>query len=196
MAQTQKGDAEVKNPFNNNPPHVFIGHGDKVDPDEDFVRIANKAIREELFRQVDLCVLSEAEKTGRKQLLDRVLACSFRMVGIHDEIHRLGNELRDRNATLTALNGEIMFNQECIDKELKQQSANIDRRDDLVIELENSIQDGKMKDSNIEKVGKSLGVQGDANAQLDGVLRMAVDGNEKIKTTMDTCTKQLNSALD
>ena len=43
----------------------------------------------------------------------------MRMISMHDEVHKLGNEIRDRNSVIFDIDDKINWNQNKIDEELK-----------------------------------------------------------------------------
>jgi len=180
------------------PPSGKIGSAtcDRVDPDDETLRVASAAIRGELFRCVEDSVLDEATKTARKQLLDKVLACSMRMIGLHDEVHRLGNEIRDRNAVIFDLENKINWNQGRIDDETRQKYHNTENRDRLVEELAQAEQLGRIKDKQIADTDENLKVQSGKNSKLQGIVDTAEKGNLTIRNTLENCRTQLTSALE
>merc|ERR1712142_998716 len=168
---------------------------DRVDADDETVRIATKSIRKELHRAVDDSVHSAAVKDARKQLLDKVLACSMRMVGLHDEVHKLGNEIRDRNVVVRDLQAKIDWNQYRINDEERQKRHNIEVRDRLTAELAEAEQLGRIKDKQIEETNAALKIQRDKNSKLQGIVQAAEKGNLAIRTTLENCRAQLSEAL-
>ena len=169
---------------------------DRVDPDDESIRVASVTIRNELFRCVEDSVLDEATKTARKQLLDKVLACSMRMIGLHDEVHRLGNEIRDRNQVIGELESKIGWNQGRIDDETRQKYHNTENRDRLVEELAQAEQLGRIKDKQIAETDAQLSVQNGKNSKLQGIVDTAEKGNLTIRNTLENCRTQLTSALE
>ena len=169
---------------------------ERVDPDDVSFRVASVSIRGELYRCVEESVLDEATKTARKQLLDKVLACSMRMVNLHDDIHKLGNEIRDRNAVIADLDSKISWNQSRIDDETLQKHGNTANRDRLVEELAQAEQLGRIKDKQINETDENLKVQNQKNVKLQGIVDTAEKGNLQIRKTLENCREQLTSALD
>merc|ERR1711976_249391 len=169
---------------------------DRVDPDDVSFRVASVSIRGELYRCVEESVLDEATKSARKQLLDKVLACSMRMVNLHDDIHKLGNEIRDRNAVIADLDSKIAWNQGRIDDEQLQKLGYTENRDRLVEELARAEQLGRIKDKQINETDENLKIQNQKNVKLQGIVDTAEKGNLQIRTTLENCREQLTSALD
>merc|ERR1712062_725168 len=128
--------------------------------------------------------------------LDKVLACSMRMVGLHDEVHKLGNEIRDRNAVLKDLQGKIDWNQGRIDDESRQKKDNTETKNRLIEELARADTLGRIKDKQIDETNSSLSVQRGKNAKLQGIIDTAEKGNIAIRSTLENCREQLTSALD
>jgi len=160
------------------------------------VRIATKSIRKELHRAVDDSVHSAAAKDARKQLLDKVLACSMRMVGLHDEVHKLGNEIRDRNVVVRDLQAKIDWNQGRINDEERMKRHNIDVRDRLTRELTEAEQLGRIKDKQITETNEALAVQRGKNEKLHSIVAAAEKGNLAIRSTLENCRTQLSEALN
>lgn len=150
---------------------------DRIDPDDDSVRVASVTIRNELYRAVEDSVLDDQTKSARKQLLDKVLACSMRMIGLHDEVHRLGNEIRDRNAVISDLEAKIAWNQGRIDDELRQKFHNTETRDRLTEELAQAEQLGRIKDKQIAETDEQLKIQNQKNSKLQSIVDTAERGN-------------------
>merc|ERR1711879_964343 len=169
---------------------------DRVDADDETIRIATKSIRKELHRAVDESVHCANVKDARKQLLDKVLACSMRMVGLHDEVHKLGNEILDRNVVVRDLQAKIDWNQYRINDEERQKRHNIEVRDRLTAELAEAEQLGRIKDKQIEETNASLKVQRDKNSKLQGIVQAAEKGNLAIRSTLENCRTQLSDALN
>ena len=132
----------------------------------------------------------------RQQLTNKVLACSMRMVNLHDDIHKLGNEIRDRNAVIADLDSKISWNQSRIDDETLQKHGNTANRDRLVEELAQAEQLGRIKDKQIDETDENLKVQNQKNVKLQGIVDTAEKGNLQIRNTLENCREQLTSALD
>ena len=119
----------------------------------------------------------------------------MRMVGLHDEVHKLGNEIRDRNVVVRDLQAKIDWNQYRINDEERQKRHNIEVRDRLTTELAESEQLGRIKDKQIEETNASLKVQRGKNSKLQGIVQAAEKGNLAIRSTLENCRTQLSDAL-
>merc|ERR1711981_698475 len=129
--------------------HAKINEVGRADDDDEAIRIATKHLRAELHKAVDNSVSDSSHKDARKQLLDKVLACCVRMVGLHDEVHRLGNEIRDRNLVVRDLQAKTEWNIMRITDEERQKRHNIEARDRLTLLVAEAEQLGRVKDKQI-----------------------------------------------
>merc|ERR1711981_492599 len=176
--------------------HAKINEVGRADDDDEAIRIATKQLRVELHKAVDESVSDHSYKNARKQLLDKVLACCVRMVGLHDEVLRLGNDIRDKNVVVRDLQAKIDWNNWRILDEQRQKDHNIEARDKLQLLVAEAENLGRVKDKQISQTNDKLNDQRGKNQKLQSIVQAAEKGNIAIRTTLETCKDQLADALD
>merc|ERR1711970_542960 len=108
--------------------------------------VADKEIRKELHAACDNAAMNHREIAARKQLMDKLLACCSRSVGLHDNVNTLGNEIRDLNKENNGVIDQVNWCQERIDFEQKEKEKNTIIRDQLLAELEEENETAKRFD--------------------------------------------------
>ena len=131
----------------------------------------------------------------RQQLTNKVLACSMRMISMNDDVHKLGNEIKNRNDVVNALLAEIKVNEGMIYKESVEKLENQNTKAGLEEQLKAAKELGRLKDLQKAEANHELGIQEGKNSKLIAVVQASEQGNQVLRDVLENCKSTLNSAL-
>ena len=117
------------------------------------------------------------------------------MISMNDDVHKLGNEIKNRNDVVNALLAEIKVNEGMIYKESVEKLENQNTKAGLEEQLKAAKELGRLKDLQKAEANHELGIQEGKNSKLIAVVQASEQGNQVLRDVLENCKSTLNSAL-